>query len=104
MKYDIEILNDYISRGLLEKNPHPSLPIAVYNYSREVQYENNWDDITLAMRGTIIDDEGYVVASAFPKFFNYEEVADKVPLRGDYVYVQEKVDGSLGLLFYYADE
>jgi RNA ligase len=56
------------------------------------------------MRGTIIDDKGYVVASAFPKFFNYEEVADKVPTRSDYVYVQEKVDGSLGILFHYENE
>jgi RNA ligase len=104
MRYDIKILNDYVERGLLEKNAHPTLPIAVYNYSREVQYDNNWDDITLSMRGTIIDNKGYVVASAFPKFFNYEEVVDKVPLKGDYVYVQEKVDGSLGLLFYYENE
>ena len=56
------------------------------------------------MRGTIIDDKGYVVASAFPKFFNYEEVADKVPVKGDYVYVQEKVDGSLGIFFHYENE
>jgi RNA ligase len=56
------------------------------------------------MRGTVLDREGNIVARSFPKFFNYEEVADQVPVKADYVYVQEKMDGSLGILFYYQDE
>lgn len=103
-KYDIETLERYHSEGLLEKNEHPSLPLIIWNYSRECQYEGRWDAITLNMRGTITDREGNVVASAFPKFFNYEEVPDKVPVNGDYVYVQEKMDGSLGILFWYEGE
>lgn len=103
-RYPIRTLNKYVNEGRIEKNPHPSLPISIYNYTRETQFKNNWDEITLAMRGTIIDNEGLVVASAFNKFFNYEEVSDKVPLKGDYVYVQEKMDGSLGILFYYETE
>ena len=67
--YSISTLNKYVNEGRLEKNSHPSLPIAIYNYTRDTQFKNDWDDITLAMRGTIIDDKGYVVASAFPKFF-----------------------------------
>lgn len=100
-QYSIRTLNKYINEGKIEKNPHPSLPIAIYNYTRETQYNGDWDEITLAMRGTIIDDKGYVIASAFDKFFNYEEVYDKLPARADYVYVQEKIDGSLGILFHY---
>jgi RNA ligase len=102
--YPIRTLNKYVNEGRLEKNSHPTLPISIYNYTRETQFKNDWDEITLAMRGTIIDDKGYVIASAFPKFFNYEEVADQVPVKGDYVYVQEKVDGSLGILFHYENE
>ncbi len=104
MLYDLNILEDYVARGLVEKNVHPTLPIAIYNYSRECQFTEAWDEITLNMRGTVIDNEGKVVAMAFPKFFNYEEVIDEVPVSGDYVYIQEKVDGSLGILFNYADE
>lgn len=104
MRYDLNILQDYIDRKLVVKQDHPTLPLSIYNYSRSCQYEKAWDDITLNMRGTILDHEGNVVAKAFPKFFNYEEVADKVPVQGDYVYVQEKVDGSLGILFYYNNE
>lgn len=104
MKYPINILNHYIEKGLVIKQDHPSLPLSIYNYSRTCQYDGLWDDVTTACRGLILDNEGNVVASAFPKFFNYEEVADKVPVKGDYVYVQEKVDGSLGILFYYNNE
>ena len=104
MKYDLNILNDYIAKGLVEKNNHPSLPIAIYNYSRDCQASGAWDEITLSLRGTILDDEGTVVASAFSKFFNYEEVFDRIPIDQEYVYVQDKMDGSLGILFYYADQ
>jgi hypothetical protein len=88
-KYAIRTLNKYVNERRIERNPHPTLPIAIYNYSRETQFKNDWDEVTLDMRGTIIDDKGYVVASAFRKFFNYEEVIDQVPVKGDYVYVQE---------------
>jgi RNA ligase len=103
MKYDLNVLNSYLERGLLEKNTHPSLPLTIWNYSRSCQFEKKWDEITLACRGLILDNEGSVVASSFHKFFNYEELLwpNQIPSTGDYVYVQEKVDGSLGTLFYY---
>ena len=104
IKFDLGILHDYINRGLLEKNDHPILPLSIYNYSRECQYNKSWDDITLNMRGTILDKSGNVVARSFPKFFNYEEVIDKVPIKSDCVYVQDKIDGSLGILFWYDNE
>lgn len=103
-KYDLKILEKYINEGKIERNPHPTLPISIYNYTRETQYRGYWDEITLSMRGTILDDKGYVIASAFDKFFNYEEVKDKLPVRSDYVYVQKKMDGSLGILFHYEGE
>jgi RNA ligase len=102
-KIDLKVLNSYIESGLIEKNPHPSLPIDIFNYSRQCQYLGLWDEVTLAMRGTVIDRRGNIIASAFKKFFNYEEVINQVPTTGDYVYVQEKMDGSLGILFHYAE-
>lgn len=106
MKYNLQILNQYLERGLIEKNPHPKLPIDIWNYSRACQYQGGWDDITLSMRGTIIDKQGNVIASAFKKFFNWEEIKDlnQIPDRSEYVYVQEKLDGSLGILFHYENE
>jgi RNA ligase len=103
MKYDLSILNDYIDRGLVIKQDHPSLPLSIYNYSRECQYSKQWDDITLACRGLVLDNEGNVVAKPFPKFFNYEEhTSDEIPNESFEVF--EKMDGSLGIFFYYEGE
>jgi RNA ligase len=108
MKFDLEILNQYVKDGWVERNDHPSLPISIYNYSRKTQYEGKWDDITLKTRGLVLDTEGNVIAKSFDKFFNYEElvgnkwVESKIPNEPFEVF--EKMDGSLGILFNYNDE
>jgi RNA ligase len=103
MKYDLNILNDYIERGLLIKNPHPTLPLDIYNYSRDCQFSESWDEITLNMRGTVLDREGNIVARVFPKFFNMEEhKPEEIP--NEEFEVFEKMDGSLGILFHYEGE
>lgn len=103
MKYDINILNSYIDNGLLEKNPHPTLPLDIYNYSRECQFSRHWDEITLNMRGTVLDRDGNVVARTFPKFFNLEEL-NQEDIPNESFDVFEKMDGSLGILFNYNDQ
>lgn len=103
MKLDLKILNDYIEKGLVEKNLHPTLPLAIYNYSRTCQYERKWDNITKMCRGLILDNEGNVVARSFDKFFNMEEHSpEEIPNEPFDVF--EKLDGSLGILFNYNGE
>jgi len=82
------------------KNDHPTLPLSIYNYSRTTQYEGKWDNITKSCRGLILDREGNVVAKSFDKFFNLEEhKPEEIPNEEFEVY--EKLDGSLGILFWY---
>ena len=103
MKYDLNILNKYIDEGLVIKQVHPTLPLSIYNYSRECQYNGKWDNITLNCRGLVLDNDGNVIAKPFPKFFNYEELKpEDIPNENFEVY--EKMDGSLGILFYYEEE
>jgi T4 RnlA family RNA ligase len=100
MVFDLNILNDYIEKGLVVKNDHPTLPLSIYNYSRTTQYEGKWDSITKSCRGLILDNEGNVVAKSFDKFFNLEEhKPEEIPNEEFEVY--EKLDGSLGILFWY---
>ena len=104
---NVETLNKYFEDGLLYKQYHPTLPLTIWNYSEKVQYEGLWDEVTVQCRGLITENTtGKVLVRPFTKFFNYEEVVDKnvIPLKGDYVYVQEKMDGSLGILFCYEGE
>ena len=103
MKYDLNILNEYIEKGLIIKQVHPTLPLSIWNYSRTCQYDRLWDEVTLNCRGLVLDNEGNVIAKPFPKFFNYEEhTAEEIP--NELFEVYEKMDGSLGICFYYNGE
>jgi RNA ligase len=100
MKFDLNILDKYISDGLVVKNDHPTLPISIYNYSRTCQYESKWDDITKMCRGLILDQDGNEIAKGYDKFFNLEEhISEEIPNEPFEVF--EKLDGSLGILFWY---
>lgn len=94
----LEILNTYFEKGLVYKQVHPTLPLTIWNYTEKVQYENLWDEITLQTRGLVTDNEGNVIAYPFKKFFNIEE-KKFTPTENFEVY--EKMDGSLGILFFY---
>ncbi len=95
----IDILTDYKTRGLLKCQAHPSLPLLIWNYSEITQYSKQWDDITNQCRGLITDTQGKIIARSFPKFHNIEENIF-VPTPDFTVY--NKLDGSLGILFYYS--
>lgn len=100
----LQDLHKYYEEGWLIKQSHPTQPLTIWNYSPATQYEGKWDEVTLRCRGLITDDiTGRIIVQPFSKFFNYEELVAKgqIPEKGDYVYVQEKMDGSLGILFYY---
>ena len=104
---DVTLLNSYYEKGLLTKQSHPTLPLTIWNYTDKVQYDGYWDEVTFQCRGLITDNlTGKPVVRPFKKFFNYEEVEGKgfIPTQADYVYVQEKMDGSLGILFNYEGE
>lgn len=89
---------------LIEATPHPdpNVPYVVLDYSREAQFKNEWNDITVNARGLIINREtGEIVARPFRKFFNYNQ---PVPGLTDFdrsgpVVVTNKEDGSMGTLY-----
>ena len=94
----IRTLEKYYEDGLLYKQTHPTLPLTIWNYTPKVQYENSWDEITLQCRGLVTDNEGNIVARAFKKFFNMEE-GKYTPTENFEVW--DKMDGSLGIVFWY---
>jgi hypothetical protein len=104
---NLQTLHRYYEDGLLYKQTHPTLPLTIWNYTEKVQYEGLWDEVTLSCRGLITEDTtGKILVRPLKKFFNYEELIGKdvIPSKGDYVYIQEKMDGSLGILFNYNNE
>jgi len=100
MRYNVNILNKYVEDGLLIRAKHKLYPLYIYNYSRSCQYGGLWDDVTINFRGTILDEDGNLVAKSFSKFKNFEEhSADELPNEDFNIY--EKMDGSLGIAYFY---
>jgi len=101
-----EQLQPYIERGMVQSQRHPNYPnLRIYTYTRSCQYEGQWDEITRATRGLILDtDTGEVVARPFEKFFNHSEDLERVSeLVHKPAIIQEKYDGWLGILYWIGD-
>jgi len=79
---------------------HPLYPYRIYKYSPQTVHARDWDDITMASRGLIVNEEtGEILARPFSKFFNHNEATAPVELMQGPVIVAEKLDGSLGISF-----
>lgn len=79
--------------------------LELFNYSRQCTIEGAWDEFTKISRGFIVcPSQQKIVASPFPKFFNYGEK----PLESKYQEmsfdVYEKMDGSLAIIYYWDNE
>ncbi|MEV8610236.1 RNA ligase [Amycolatopsis sp. NPDC051373] len=97
---DPDLLERMVAEGYVRVQTHPSLPLAIYNYAEKAAYEGAWNEVTLTCRGLIVDlTTGAVVARPFRKFFNYGQAGAPVFDLNDPVVTQDKVDGSLGILY-----
>ena len=92
-------LDKLVGEGWLISQVHPTLDLTIYNYSQKTQYERMWNEETLSCRGLVLDSLGNVVARPFKKFFNLSEVEGEIPDLPFEVF--EKMDGSLGIFFWY---
>lgn len=99
---------DELYQGLLENVKARNIVrvvdgnLEIFNYTTHAQYNANWNIFTLIARGLVIDvKKQAVIATPFPKFFNFGEAkvwdADKVC--GE-ISVYQKYDGSLGVVFF----
>lgn len=103
MKYpDLANINDLISQGLIALRKHPKFDLYIYNYTKQASAGHVWNQTTEACRGLICDADGNVIARPFTKFYNYEELVrqcvGKIPDLPFEVF--EKLDGSLGILYF----
>ena len=96
-----EILDKYISEGWVRVQHHPTFPLSIYNYTQNTQYKGYWDEVTMACRGLVLDDEYNVVGRPFGKFFNLSELnKNDIPYNESFQ-IYEKMDGSFIELFKY---
>jgi len=98
-----ELLQQMLDERFVSVQKHPDADLFIYNYTAKAQYDRVWNEITLQSRGLILDADYNIVARPFKKFFNIEEhPVDEIP--GGEFEVYEKVDGSLGILYWQNDK
>lgn len=106
-KIDIDQIREYEANGLIRIQKHPETELFIANYTQKVQFDKLWDEITLMCRGIIFDGEGNIIARPFKKFFNMGESWQKdtppPPLPDEPFEITEKLDGSMGILYWYYD-
>ena len=101
----LETLNKYYDEGWLIKQEHPTKDLTIWNYSRATMWEDHWDEITLQCRGLVTNSKDEIVSRCFKKFFNWEQLVNaNYPIPNEPFDLFEKMDGQLGLLFWYEDE
>ena len=102
MKINRNKLGELVKDHYLSCRKHPVAHLWIYNYTQKAQYEKLWTPETLMCRGLIVDQSDNIIARPFNKFFNYEEFKSELPTSNFDVY--EKMDGSLGILYWVNDE
>ena len=98
---DYKELEKLVKEGYISKQKHPELDIFIYNYTSLTQFNKIWNSWTLACRGLIMDSQYNIVARPFEKFFNLEDyllLNPTIPKQSFELW--EKLDGSLGILYW----
>lgn len=99
---DMNELGEMISQKYIRVQAHPLLPLSIYNYTEQAQFDRAWNNATRLCRGLIVhlaEDAPVVVARPFAKFFNHGEPEAPVLDLDAPAYVSDKMDGSLGILY-----
>lgn len=100
---DKDLLFKMIDLGYVLVNKHPDTDLYILNYSKTCPIDQMWNDVTEKCRGLIVDSEGNIKARPFRKFYNYEEIEDKSIIPNLPFKVYDKMDGSLGILYWIDD-
>ena len=107
---DLDLLDEMIEAGYVTAREHNTLPLVILNYTPKAQYEWVWNEVTLQARGLIYETDeagrrGKIIARPFEKFFNWDQGIGRetwqnpMPPAGP-VLRMEKMDGSLGILYW----
>ena len=101
---DKTLLDEMIEKKYVNVQKHPFANLWLLNYSKSCQIEHVWNEVTTKCRGLIIDMFGNIKARPFEKFYNMEELVEmgiEIPNLPFDAY--EKMDGSLGIMYWIDD-
>jgi RNA ligase len=102
--FEKELFAEMVEQGFVRVKPHPKAPLWIANYAEKTVYSKTWNDVTTQCRGLIFDDDHNIVARPWRKFWNLGEHSDIEGLLHGKVEVTDKMDGSLGILYWEGDD
>lgn len=115
---DVAKLKVHLEERIVRAQVHPNYPeLFILNYTELAQFGRIWDGVTNVCRGLIVKkendwDTAELVARAFNKFHNLntdyapETLEENLPSTNgvpEIPQVTEKLDGSLGIIYFYDD-
>lgn len=102
-KVNLKRMVEMVDNRFISVQKHPTANLYIYNYTEKASYGKFWNNETLNSRGLIVDSNCNIVARPFGKFFNLDEHESenipKLDLNQQFD-VYEKMDGSLGILYF----
>jgi len=102
---EFEVLLDRLRENILNRSVYEVQKgdLSIFCYTNACVYNQMWNPWNTIARGLIIDrPHKTVIATPFPKFFNYKE--QNITLPDSEFETYEKLDGSLGICYYYQDQ
>jgi hypothetical protein len=102
-RWALDTIRELVAQRYISEQKHPLADLYIYNYTPKTVYSDHWTAETRACRGLILDSEGNIRARPFEKFFNLGD-RNAGPLPEEPFDVYEKLDGSLGILYWVGEE
>ena len=100
----LELTKEMVEQKYIYCQHHPTEPLLLWSYSKSAQLDHAWNPATCQARGIITDEDYNIVARPFGKFWNIEELQGMgVKIPDEDFEVFEKLDGSLGILYWIGD-
>lgn len=97
---DENLLNEMIAQKFVKVASHPQeAGLRILHYTDKAVYDKVWNEVTEQCRGLIVAQSGEVVARPWRKFFNYGERTIEIGSH-DPVEITDKMDGSLGIVYW----
>lgn len=92
-------------KSSMKLDSHATLPLKIYNYTKNTRDKTYWTPETLMARGLVLETgTSTIVARPMKAFFNHDAGLHTPPTKDMSFTALEKVDGSLGLWFCYREK
>lgn len=97
-------IQENYNKGFITIRKHPFAELYILNYTQLASKKAVWNEVTLNSRGLIINKKGEIISYPFRKFFELEQLNVNLIPKTRPSKIYEKVDGALGIMYWFNDK